>query len=493
MRSAGKRHAFWTRRLMANVRKIFGGPSTLRSRPAGSFRSLVIALAMSVLGMSVLGLSVLGVPGIGGEAFGAAKAPKPTKPSTTKPPTTKKGSSTTVPKGSGKGSGAKTTAKKPAAKITLGVVRQTQSERDRVRAKRATQAKKIDTAKATKDEAARALEALNSKVRLTNDALSTAEQKAKQAKKELAQTEDRLAKLEAKLTNFESLQLEGALDAFATPATQTLDGFLLSEDSSEVGRRQVLSDLAKRSQAGVIDELGAVREDLAIEKTKAAKAKKKAIAIEKSVASKLAAFKEAQADQQTLADDLEARLEADLEESAALAEIDKTLSSKLAKQNEALARQLAASAGAGGRGGGKFQIAGKVGSVVVGSGGDTHGIVVAASIRSDVIRMLAAAQADGVYLTGGGYRSASSQIALRAAHCGGSTFAIWHMRSSQCRPPTARPGFSQHERGLAIDFSEGGHAITRGSRAYNWLRANAGKYGFKNLPSESWHWSTTGR
>jgi D-alanyl-D-alanine carboxypeptidase len=49
-----------------------------------------------------------------------------------------------------------------------------------------------------------------------------------------------------------------------------------------------------------------------------------------------------------------------------------------------------------------------------------------------------------------------------------------------------------HERGLAIDFTEGGRTLTRSSAGYNWLRAHAASYGFYNLPSEAWHWSTTG-
>ena len=28
--------------------------------------------------------------------------------------------------------------------------------------------------------------------------------------------------------------------------------------------------------------------------------------------------------------------------------------------------------------------------------------------------------------------------------------------------------------------------------AFVWLAANAGRFGFSNLPSEPWHWSTTG-
>ncbi|MGI9596067.1 MAG: M15 family metallopeptidase [Acidimicrobiales bacterium] len=68
------------------------------------------------------------------------------------------------------------------------------------------------------------------------------------------------------------------------------------------------------------------------------------------------------------------------------------------------------------------------------------------------------------------------------------------MPSSQCRPPTARPGRSQHERGLAIDFTyNGGSISTRSNKGFKWLNANAATYGLKNLASEPWHWSTTGR
>jgi hypothetical protein len=51
-----------------------------------------------------------------------------------------------------------------------------------------------------------------------------------------------------------------------------------------------------------------------------------------------------------------------------------------------------------------------------------------------------------------------------------------------------------HERGLAIDFScNGGGAIRYGNECWNWLAAHANEYGLYNLPSEPWHWSTTGR
>ncbi len=50
-----------------------------------------------------------------------------------------------------------------------------------------------------------------------------------------------------------------------------------------------------------------------------------------------------------------------------------------------------------------------------------------------------------------------------------------------------------HERGLALDIKSSGSLITsRSNPAYQWLAANASSYGFYNLPSEPWHWSTNG-
>ena len=50
-----------------------------------------------------------------------------------------------------------------------------------------------------------------------------------------------------------------------------------------------------------------------------------------------------------------------------------------------------------------------------------------------------------------------------------------------------------HEKGLAIDFTSNGALITsQDDPAFKWLSANASRYGLYNLPSEPWHWSTTG-
>lgn len=120
---------------------------------------------------------------------------------------------------------------------------------------------------------------------------------------------------------------------------------------------------------------------------------------------------------------------------------------------------------------------------------EVRGITVHAAIAGDVEALLAAAEADGLRLTGSGYRSAQRQIDLRRQHCGTSHYAVYEAPSSACSPPTARPGTSMHEQGLAIDFQ---NCSSRSTACFQWLSANATRFGFYNLPSEPWHWSIDG-
>ena len=119
-------------------------------------------------------------------------------------------------------------------------------------------------------------------------------------------------------------------------------------------------------------------------------------------------------------------------------------------------------------------------------------ITVAASLGPTLKSLLDAASTDGVKLTGSGFRTLESQIALRTTN---GCPDVWTSPSSSCRVPTAVPGKSMHEQGLAIDFANCGY----GSSCFNWLDRNAKTYGLKNLgcvtPSkcEPWHWSTNGR
>ena len=46
---------------------------------------------------------------------------------------------------------------------------------------------------------------------------------------------------------------------------------------------------------------------------------------------------------------------------------------------------------------------------------------------------------------------------------------------------------------MAVDFTVNGGVLRRGTAAFQWMAQNAGKYGFYNLPSEPWHWSSDGK
>lgn len=124
---------------------------------------------------------------------------------------------------------------------------------------------------------------------------------------------------------------------------------------------------------------------------------------------------------------------------------------------------------------------------------NVQGIVVNSEIAVNVDLMLIAAKKDGITLTGGGFRSMEGQIAARKRNCGGRVYG------GVCRPPTATPGYSNHQMGLAIDFVCNGIGIINiasrpGTKVcFSWLKANAESYGLFNLPSENWHWSINGK
>ena len=116
------------------------------------------------------------------------------------------------------------------------------------------------------------------------------------------------------------------------------------------------------------------------------------------------------------------------------------------------------------------------------------GILVHVDIAEELAAMIDAAAADGITLTGWGWRSHQRQIELRAQNCPD----IWESPPSQCSPPTAIPGHSRHESGNAVDFHVDGTALRRSFPEFAWLQEHAADYGFFNLASEPWHWSDTG-
>ncbi len=118
-----------------------------------------------------------------------------------------------------------------------------------------------------------------------------------------------------------------------------------------------------------------------------------------------------------------------------------------------------------------------------------YGTTVHRNVAYSYRRMVDDAQRAGISISGGGFRTRQRQIELRKIN---GCPDVWKAPSSSCRVPTAIPGRSLHEIGLAVDVTSGGRSLTSKSAAFKWLKVHADEYGFVNLPSEPWHWSITG-
>jgi len=104
--------------------------------------------------------------------------------------------------------------------------------------------------------------------------------------------------------------------------------------------------------------------------------------------------------------------------------------------------------------------------------------------------LAARAAEDGIHLTGNAWRTAQQQYDLRRQNCAQQP-ARQLLTSAQagCSPPTAPPGSSLHQHGYAVDID---NVDDRSDPEYVWMITHAWRWGWRNLPSEPWHWSTTG-
>ena len=359
------------------------------------------------------------------------------------------------------------------------------ADRAKVRQQRAKVAGQVNALKATDAQVDSALQALNANVSGQQARLAEAQRASAQANQAEAAANAAVAAKQAEIDQLKLSIRRFAVQAFVHPpgddALQAMD----ESDPGKAAEKRALLELQNTNDADLLDQLTAAEQDLDAERKIAHDAAERAKSKKADVASKLDGLKQARDEKAAFAGQVQDRLDQALGEAASLATLDASLSRQI--EQEELARANAAGVGNGGRGGGP------VGNVNLGSASCPSGgrITVAASIADNLQRLLNAAHADGVDMCGGGYRSSQDQINTRKAN---GCPDVYNSPPSSCHPPTARPGTSMHERGLAVDFTcEGGGVISsRSSPCFQWLSAHASSYGFYNLPSEPWHWSTNG-
>jgi LAS superfamily LD-carboxypeptidase LdcB len=367
------------------------------------------------------------------------------------------------------------------------------AEREAVRAKKAQLASQVDALKATDAQVSAALDALEANVAGQQAMLDEANRAATEAEAAFNQATAAVAAKTAEIDVLRQEIRDFAVQAFVHPPSDDALAALDTSDPGEAAEKRALLEFQNTSDADLLDRLTAAEEDLEVQRQLAEAASQRAQEKRAAAANRLGELTSARDQQAAYAAQADARLDHALGEAAALAELDATLSKKIAAEQAALARKAAAASPRRSGGGGSSSVTfnGSLSSVSCPGGGS---ITVASSIAGNLQSMLNAASSDGISLCGGGYRSSSGQIATRRANCGSSNYDIYQKPAGQCSPPTARPGQSMHEQGLAVDFTcNGGGAIgSRSSPCFQWLANNASSYGFHNLPSEPWHWSSNG-
>ena len=146
----------------------------------------------------------------------------------------------------------------------------------------------------------------------------------------------------------------------------------------------------------------------------------------------------------------------------------------------------------------------------------THGVWVNATIAKNIDNLFNNAQNAGLNLSnpGGGFRTMATQKSQWAIRCPGVPET-----TKYSRPPClatsatmARPGYSNHGMGLAIDFTCNGASIgptyagAKNNPCWLWLSAHAAEYGMYewgydaatgignriSTYYEAWHWSVNG-
>ena len=349
------------------------------------------------------------------------------------------------------------------------------SRRQQVEAQRAKAAAELNVLRANQAQIQKALDDLDRNVRSQQSAVAAANQAADAAFVAFENARRAAEQKAAEVAGLRDRVADVALEAYMGATTAATFDMLRAGNLADIARRQAYRSIAIGDTSDALDKLRAARQDLEARRRAAQRAKDQTATRRAAVEKQLAALSTAQSQQQKVADDVENKIE-----------VAASQSNQLAQQSSQLAADAAR------------QAQGTSGSSVVRTSGSiclqtVRTITVACSIAGQLDKMLGAAAADGFTLTGGGYRDPNQQLAVRRTNCGSSDYDVYQKPPNSCSPPTAYPGTSMHEQGLAIDFMWNGSIISSHSNpAYQWLSAHAGSYGFYNLPSEAWHWSVNG-
>ena len=390
-------------------------------------------------------------------------------------------------------------------------------ERDLAEREAALAAAQIDVVQATVEEVTQALDELAVFVDKHRARVADAEQAHRKAIEAIEDSERRISEIDAEMVLVRGHMADLAVASFTgenAALNDDMTRLALSDDPGESARFIHLLELQTGSLADGLDRMRALESEIVLVADAQRSAEEEAANALALVEARNAELLDALALQERVVVAAEIRLEAQLAEAAFLQERNEELATQISDQQVAINNRIAATARANG-----VEIPDPVrldqivklewfedgvlpDPVIDDETGLELPVVIPLDaepffwieVHEDIEEQTRAlfdeAFDAGIDLKGWGYRPIQRQVELRAAHCGGSDYDIWHKPVFECAPPTARPGFSKHEQGRAIDFTfNGGSITTQESAGFRWLVAHAPKYGFVNLASEPWHWS----
>jgi len=367
----------------------------------------------------------------------------------------------------------------------------------------------IDVLRVENVEVEAALGDIAANVDAQADQYAAAQAAAVEADAAVTAADTAVAETQARLDNLSAATDRVVIDAFMNPPTENaLDAFSGQSLTQLSVKQSILNDSAT-SDAETLEMYADAQAQLEVQQAEREAAATTAADNRANAEQALDDLSAALSQQALFAVEVEARIDQRLAEAGSLAQLDPALAAQIQGREQALsatlagmqaearaqaaqeqAARLAAEAEANKGYGTIKEPPGGVVSVPCPAGGE---IQVAGDIVPQVTRLLNDAAAEGVIMCGGGFRDPQDQINLRRTNCGTSYYAIYQASSSYCSPPTARPGTSMHEQGLAIDFTcSGSGSVGYGDSCHDFLVANADEYGLYNLPGEPWHWSVDG-
>ncbi|HEX6945704.1 MAG TPA: peptidoglycan DD-metalloendopeptidase family protein [Casimicrobiaceae bacterium] len=208
---------------------------------------------------------------------------------------------------------------------------------EQLRAERARKARELNALKSSDAQLEKAVAALASQVKAESARLASARQAVAAAEATVSATENRIAQTETEMNNLHSAVVNRAVNAYVNPQAQGIAEFADAKDLGEASRRAAVLRQVANNDRDVIDDLRAKREDLELEKEKAAAQRAVAAKRRDEVKQRVSSLSSNLAEKAKLEKALDGRIKAIQAESAALAAEEGRISEVLAKARAARA------------------------------------------------------------------------------------------------------------------------------------------------------------